>query len=339
VGRRAWILVVVVLVAACIGAALWLGFHRVGGGGGVVRAGTLLGGISTLDVMEEMHLGGKYGFELKVYRFHRTPEILAALAHGDVDVAVVPAEMAGKLIEQGVPVVVIGVDMLQNQAVVAWRGFSGGVCSLAGKRVGAVLASGTFHMFKAYMRLVCNLTVVENGKPGPHRVAAVNLEPGVLLEALRRGEVDAVVVWEPFVSRALAMGARVVASFEQLWRMSGAQGEPVMLVYVARKEWVEKHPGLAARFLEARLRAAEIWVSDPAAVKRVLEKLYHLEPRVVDILYGRVRIVARHLDEALAESIRSVWKLAWRGGYLPKPPSSIPGDAILTWARLRAMAG
>lgn len=335
-GRLLWVVVGVVLVCvACVG--VWFGL--VGGrvGGGVVRVGTLLGGISTLDVMEARGLAR--GFVLRVYRFHRTPEILSALVRGDVDVAVVPVEMAGRLIEEGVPVVVVGVDMLQNQAVVAGGGFVGGVCGLAGRRVGAVLASGTFHMFKAYMRVVCNVSVVEGGSPRPGVVVAVNLEPGVLLDALRRGEVDAVVVWEPFVSRAIAMGYRVVASFSDLWRMSGVGGEPVMLVYVARRGWVLRHAGLLVRFLEARVRAARLWVSEPGVVESVLEKLYHLSPRVAGILYGRVRVVARHLDDVLASSIRRVWWLAYRGGYLPKPPSSIPGDAVLTWAGLLRLAG
>ena len=319
------ILAAIAVIVAIMIIGVWLAWKPVGVSGKkpVIRAGTLLGGISTLDVMEAAKLGEKYGFTLKVYRFHKTPEILTALARGDIDVAVIPAEMAAKLLENGVKLKIIAADMYQNQAVLSMDPSIKSVEDLVGRRVGAVVASGTYHMFKAYVRLAYGVKVSESGD-SENVIHVVNLEPGAMISALERGDVDAIVVWEPIVSKALAKGAHVVEDYIGLWRRAGGKGLPVMLVYAARESWVDSNPDLARKFVEARLEAAKKWVEDKSMVVGLLEELYHLSGKEADILYSRVKIVDKPLDSTIISSIKSVWKLAWMGGYLPKAPASIP---------------
>jgi len=323
VGRLAFIVLVLVVAMVVVGVWLMCGYQGVSGGKLVVRVGTLLGGISTLDVMEVAELGREYGFALKVYRFHKTPEILTALARGDIDVAVVPAEMAAKLLERGVKLKIIAVDMCQNQAVLSMDPAIESIEDLVGRRVGAVVASGTYRMFKAYVKLAYGIEVSESSS-SQDAIHVVNLEPGAMISALERGDVDAIVVWEPIVSKALVKGAHVVEDFASLWRKAGGRGLPVMLVYVARESWVDSNPDLARKFVEARLEAAKMWVEDKSMVVSMLKELYHLSEEEADILYSRVEIVDEQLNPAITSSIKSVWKLAWVGGYLSKDPASIP---------------
>jgi len=321
-GKLVFAILVLVALAA-IGIWLVWSSQNVSSVKPVIRAGTLLGGISTLDVMEVEELGEKYGFILEVYRFHKTPEILAALERGDIDVAVIPAEMAAKLLEKGVRLKIIAADMYQNQAVLSMDPTVRSIEDLVGRRVGAVVASGTYRMFKAYVKLAYGVEVSET-VGSQKAIHVVNLEPGAMISALERGDVDAIVVWEPIVSKALARGAHIVEDFTSLWRRVGGEGLPVMLVYAARESWVELNPNLVKKFVEARLEAAKIWVRDKNTIVSLLERLYHLSKEEADILYSRVKIVDKHLDETIINSIKSVWKLAWMGGYLSKDPANIP---------------
>ena len=293
----------------------------------MVRCATLEGGISTLDIIEEANLDSKYGFKAEVIRLQKTPDILAALSKGDVDLAVIPAEMAAKLIQDGVYITIIAVDMYQNQAILSMRDDIKDVKDLAGKRVGAVLASGTYKMFKAYLKMGYGLDVVEGTGRYPDVVSALNTPPGVILGALERGDVDAIVIWEPIVSKALvSTSAHIVADYPSMWRELGEEGDPVMLVWVARGEFVKDNPGLIDKFLKARRDAAHIWIEDEGFTVSTLVKIYGLDHRVAEKVYERVKINIDDLGDRLIENIRRVWNVAWIGGYLKEDPKWISGN-------------
>ncbi len=299
-------------------------------GGYAIRAATLLGGISTLDIIEHENLTVKYGYPLRVLRLQKTPDILAAIAKGEADLAVVPAEMAAKMIEGGSDVVIVAVDMMQNQAILAKDPTIRNVTDLRGRLVGAVVASGTYKLFKAYINIVYGIPVVESGERTPGAISVVNVPPGSILDAVENGQVDAIVIWEPFVSKGISMGLHVVATFADLWREANVSGEPVMLVWIARGDFARSHPDALNAFLAARSEAAAIWMNNENLTYRVLSSLYHLTRLEFDIMYNRTVIVAGNLTDNLIESIRNEWWLAWKGGYLPEDPATIPANVFYT---------
>ncbi|MEB3851388.1 MAG: ABC transporter substrate-binding protein [Desulfurococcales archaeon] len=303
-----------------------------GGGpsGYTIRAATLLGGISTLDIIEAENLTYKRGYPLEVLRLQKTPDILAAISKGEADLAVVPAEMAAKLIEGGEDVVIVAVDMLQNQAILAKDPSIRSVGDLRGKLVGAVVASGTYKVFKAYLETVYGLQVVEANERRPDAVAVVNVPPGSILDALASGQVDAIVIWEPFVSKGIARGFHVVASFSQLWREANLTGDPVMLVWIARGDFARHHEDALRAFLDARSEAAHIWNTNKTLTYLVIAGLYKMDQGVFNIMYNRTVIVEGGLTGELVESIRQEWWLAWKGGYLPRDPATIPDSVFYT---------
>ncbi len=292
----------------------------------VVKAGTLEGGISTLDIMEEKRIYEREGFKLDVLRLQKTPQLLSALLKGELDVAVVPAEMAAKIIEDNGGIVIVDVDMMQNQAIVMRRGTSPE--DLVGGTVGALLASGTYKVFKAYMKILYNISVVETGSIGKEAIRAVNLYPGSFLPALQKGDVDAIVVWEPFVSKAAyETNHTSIISFSEMWKKAGYKEPPVMLVWVANKNFARMHPDLLKKFVEARRLSAEYWMNQPEETKRILMTLYGLDEREVNLLYERVQVASGSLSNYI-EGIRDAWRLAWLGGYLERNPDTIGGDAF-----------
>ena len=252
-------------------------------------AATIQGGISTLDLME-----GKVSW-LKVIRFDKPLDVAQALSKGEVDVAVITAEMYAKFALRGGNLKIIAVDMLQNQAII---GNVDGVEGLRGKRIGATTASGTFAMFKAYMKLL-----------GINDYQVVDLPPPQIPIALKRGDVDAVVAWEPLVSKLLASGQKEVASFMELWSKFSKE-KPVMLVWVATDEFARSN--MVSELVKMRDEYAKRWGE---LAPSVLKEMYGLNDQEVKTLMDRVVIWTGTLEEAKG-GVLQVWKLARDGGYL-----------------------
>ena len=294
-----------------------------------ITAATLLGGISTLDIIENQSLTEKYGVELNVLRLQKTPDIIAALANGETDVAVIPAEMAAKLIQTGTDIVIFSVEMMQNQAILTLDPNIKNVSDLVGRKVGAVLASGTYKIFKAYMEALYNLTVNEQDTVEPDKINVVNVVPGAIIDSLVNHDVDAVVIWEPFVSQLVVeYNATIVTDFQSMWNTYNSTLSPVMLVWVARSDLVGTEELEA--FIKAQRDAAAIWNNSPETVIPVLVDLYGLQNETANYLYNRVVVNVQELNSGLINSIRAEWNLAYLGGYLEQDPASIPDTVFLT---------
>ncbi|WP_297072800.1 ABC transporter substrate-binding protein [Thermococcus sp.] len=280
-----------------------------------VKAATLLGGISTLDIMQAKGFDEKNGFHVKVLRLAKTPDIIAALEKGETDFAVIPAEMAAKLAQSGVDIKIIGVDMFQNQAIIGREKMNPE--DLRGKKIGAVVASGTFKLFQAYMKVLYNIT--------PNDYTVVNVPPGSIEDSLK--DVDAVVIWEPMVSQLIVKNYTVIATFSKLWDEADdediVEGPPVMLVWVVRGDFLKKHRELVDAFIKAQLESANYWKEHPEETKKILGNLYHLDEKTLNILYSRTEVNDDELDEDLIKGIKSEWYLAYLGGYLKKNPENL----------------
>ncbi len=256
---------------------------------GQVIAATIQGGISTLDLME-----GKADW-LKVMRFDKPLDVAQALAKGEVDVAVITSEMYAKFaLSSKRELKLIAAEMLQNQAIIGVSDLK----DLEGKRVGATTASGTFAMFQAYAKL-----------SGLENYEVIDSPPPQLISALERGEVDAIVTWEPLVSKLLVKGYEHVDFIQLADKYLGKQ--PVMLVWVASDDFL-KRPEDVKAFLELRDDAAKRWSED---APKVLKEVYGLSDAEVEELMSRVKMWTGSLKDA-KEGIIMAWELARQGGYL-----------------------
>ena len=280
-----------------------------------VRAATLLGGISTLDIMQAKGFDEKNGFHVKVLRLDKTPDIIAALKNGETDFAVIPAEMAAKLAQSGVDIKIVAVDMLQNQAIIGKEKIKPE--DLKNKKIGAVVASGTFKLFQAYMKALYNIT--------PDDYTVVNVPPGSIEDSLK--DVDAVVIWEPIVSQLMVKNYTVIATYSNLWHEAEnkgiVNGPPVMLVWVVRGDFLREHKNLVDAFVRAQEQSAIYWVNHSIETEKILSRLYHLSNETAKTLYGRTIVVDSGLSNEMITGIKSEWHLAYLGGYLTENPESL----------------
>jgi NitT/TauT family transport system substrate-binding protein len=351
VSRAALTLIVAVIVAAAAVAAL-VAYRGKGGtttttasstasvstaaaGGGslpVVRIGTLRGGVSSMDVILALKLDERYGFRLEPHYFTSTLDLANALKKGDIDVAIIPAEFVAKLREKGVNVTILAVDFYQNQAVVVRDGVNAtGIEQLRGARVGVFKPTGTYAMFVAYMRSIYGIEPEEYFR-------LVNAPPPQLVQAFARGDVDAVVIWEPFVSKLVGeLGGRILVSYRQLWSMwkghAGRNG--VMIVYAANAKWAWGHPGLVEKLLKARSAAAREWNSNETLAVSILEKNYGLKAGAARLCWERLKMEeSEGLTEGMVKNILAVWELAREGGYISTSPDVLAKGGAF-WAGQR----
>jgi len=320
------LVIAIAIVAAVFVAAAALHLGPGSGSAKAVRIGTLHGGISTLDVIDKLGLDKKHGLDMKVKYFTKTLDLANALARGDIDVAVIPAEFVAKLREQGGDVVIIAVDFYQNQAVVARPGAGlKGVEDLEGRRVGVFKPTGTYAMFKAYMKAVYGINVEKD-------LELVDAPPLQLVQAFERGDVDAVVLWEPLVSKLVAdMGGEILVAYRDLWEMwSGSVGDNgVMIVYAARGSWARENPSLVEKLQTVRAEAAQKWNQDKALAVSILSEGYGLSEGAAELCWSRVKMnEAKALTPGMVENIVSVWRLAREGGYISSDPETLAKGAF-----------
>lgn len=286
-----------------------------------VHVGTLRGGVSSVDIILAKGLDEKEGFKVELLLFSRTLDLANAIAHGDVDVAIIPAEFVAKLREQGNDIVIVAVDFYQNQAVVV-RGnvTADSIEQLKGARLAAFKPTGTYAMFKAYMETLY-------GADPETFFKLVDAPPPQIVQAFERGDVDAAVIWEPFVSKLVAdSGGRILVSYQELWQSwSGHVGDNgVMIVYAARGDWVRSNAGLLERLLKARSEAAKLWNTDKDLALKVLTENYGLSKRAAELCWQRLKMEeAVGITESLERNIEAVWQLAHLGGYISSDPQSL----------------
>ncbi len=282
-----------------------------------IRIGTILGGVSTLDVMAGEGPLGDSQVEVREIQFEKTLDLARALSTGEVDVAVIPIEMAAKLRQGGADVLVVAVDMFQNQAVLVGR--ESDIRSpgdLAGRVVGVFTPTGTYAMFRAYMREIYGIDPEED-------MILVDEPPPSLIQAFSDGELDAVVLWEPLVSKALASGGRMLVNFSDLWSEWAGGGRPVMIVYAANGNFVRSHPDLLDELVGLRMEAARFWNSHRESILDMLEENYGLTRPAAESAYDRVSIWEGPLTDDVVRASMKVLRLAWLGGYLREDPEGL----------------
>lgn len=106
------------------------------------------------------------------------------------------------------------------------------------------------------------LRALESAKLGVRDIEVVYLAPGDARPAFDSGQVDAWVIWDPFLAAAELAGSRVLANGETLVENR--------LFYVARREFAEQHPDLLRIVLD-QFKSLSDWESkNPEAASKIL---------------------------------------------------------------------
>lgn len=226
----------------------------------------------------------------------------------------------------GGDVYIIAVDYDLNQAILT-RPDTGinSPADLKGRRVPAVVWSGTYALFKAFVKELYNLTVGE-GMASTCRLLTLLLQQCWML---LWGDVDVAVIWEPLVSEGIVKyGLKIISSYKDLWRMYAGDLPAPMLVWVAMSDIVGNKT-LPDRVLLAHHLAAERWNSNCGNwTVNFLVETYNVDGSVARSIWMRDPMHEEScIPQSLVESMVKIWGLAREAGYINNTPSP---DRIIT---------
>jgi sulfonate transport system substrate-binding protein len=234
---------------------------------GYVKVGHLAPIILVADELK------KLGVNLKLVEFVRYADARTALLASSLDVASVgPADLAISLAQGSTNVVgLMGVGS-SPKYVIGRNGVkleSWG--DLKGKKIAIAPGSAVWFQFAA--------TLVENGIPY-NSFEAVNIQGGGANfdQALKKGEVDGLVTWEPFESIPVMDGYGYFAK-DLEYGSSKAVGAELGM-FMASKQAVDSKRAALERFVWAYLKKEEELSKSPAAFAAAYAQLSGMAPDV-----------------------------------------------------------
>jgi sulfonate transport system substrate-binding protein len=207
----------------------------------------------------------KLNVDLKLAEFGRYADARTALLSGSVDVAsVAPGDLPIALSQGNRSMVMLtGVATSKKYLVVrkdvkidSWK-------DLAGKKIGVAPGSAVWFQWAA--------TLAEKEIPYT-TFTPINIQGGgtALVQALKRGDVDAYVGWEPFESQVVLDGS---AYFAKGLEYSQSQAVGAELgAFAATKTALKDKREAVKRFLWAYLKAEEKLAADPKAYAQAYAK-------------------------------------------------------------------
>ena len=234
---------------------------------GYVKVGHLAPIILVADELKRL------GVDLKLVEFVRYADARTALLAGSLDAASVgPADLAISLAQGSTNVVgLMGVGS-SPKYVIGRNGVKFDSWSdLKGKKIAIAPGSAVWFQFAA--------TLVENGIPY-NSFEAVNIQGGGANfdQALKKGEVDGLVTWEPFESIPVMDGYGFFAKGLEYGSSKAVGAELGM--FMASKQAVDSKRAALERFVWVYLAKEEELAKSPAAFGDAYAKLTGLAPEV-----------------------------------------------------------
>ena len=206
------------------------------------------------------------GWDVQYRQFNSGAKVIAAMASGDVQIALAGSSPIAAGASQGLDIQLVWIveDIASAEALVARNG-SGidKVADLKGKKVGVPFVSTShFHL----------LFALEHAGVPANEVDILNMQPPQLAAAWERGDIDAAFVWDPALGAIKKTGHVVITSGEL-----SKLGKPTFDGLVVNKTWAEAHQEGLAKFIHTIAMAdadyrdhKDAWTRNSAPVKKIV---------------------------------------------------------------------
>ena len=191
--------------------------------------------------------------------FKAGPEIMTAFAAGELDMAYVgEAPSTTAVANKAARVVVVSQVNTEGSALVVAKKNSDikKLTDLQGKSV-AVPGHSTVQGFLLRR-------VLRGNGMAPDQVNIIVLKPPEMIGALRTGQIDAFIAWEPYPSKADTMSVgRNLATSKEMW-----SGHPCC-VLVSDKGFVDGHPEAVAAVVKSHVQATDYIHRNPEEAVKI----------------------------------------------------------------------
>lgn len=205
------------------------------------------------------------GYDITWRKFDSGGKVIAALAAGGVDIAMAGSSPIAAGVSRGLNIELFWIveDIASAEALVVRDG-SGieAPQDLRGKRIGVPFASTThFH----------TLFALEQFGIDPKEVHLQHLQPPEIVEAWRRGEIDAAFVWDPALGQIKDSGKVLITSGQlSNWGKATFDG------MVAERAWAARNPEFMCAFVKTLAEAdaayrdnRQDWTADSPEVQAI----------------------------------------------------------------------
>ena len=186
-------------------------------------------------------------------RFNSGPEVVAAIASGDVQIGYLGSSPLAAAASRNVPIVtfLVAAQINAAEALVVRNG--SGIDKpqdLIGKTIATPFVSTSHYSL---------LGALKHWGLSTSQVKVVNLQPAQIAAAWKRGDIDGAFVWSPALGEIRKNGKTLTDAAQV-----GQWGAPTFEVWVARKDYAEKHPEVIAQFAKVTLDAFADYAANKA---------------------------------------------------------------------------
>lgn len=260
---------------------------------------------------------GKLGVKVSTKSFNAGPEVLQAILSGSLDISYIGPNptVTAYIQSNGAGIRVIAGSTSGGAALVVKPAITA-VEQLRGARLATPQLGNTQDIALRYWLKQQGLTATEDGGGD---VSILPQQNSAAVQAFSAGEIDGAWVPEPFATRLVNAGGKVLVDERELW----PDGKFVTTNVIARTAFVEQHPDAVRAFVEAHLDALAEIESDPAAaraavagqIRKITEQ--EIAPELLEASWANLEFGA----DPLAATLKQSAEHAAAVGLLPDKPS------------------
>ncbi len=253
-----------IIVIALVGVGSWSYLNSQRNNTGMTESITI-GNAQTLEcdtliyIAEDQNFFAGNGLNVTIRDYTSGMEAVNAIFNGEVDMAATAEfPLVKKALNQEKISAIVSIDKSQLQDLIGRkdRGIQN-VLDLRGKRIGVTLGTiAQFYLGRFLMLHGINL----------QDVTMVDINPSESVGALTKGDVDAIIIWQPYanaIENALGNNAAI-------WPVQSSQ--ETYIVEVAKNDWISQHPDVVRRYIKALAQAEDYFVQHPAQTKSMMQR-------------------------------------------------------------------
>lgn len=270
------------------------------------------------EVIKENRLDERNGIRLDVKYFDPAATEQAVVLRR-VDAGIFPVVSAARVNLMGTKIRLFAPALINHNSVVLQKGSTATrLADLKGKRIGTLDRISMTYTSLATIAKMQGLDLEKDFK--------LTLSPPPVLMALfSRGELDALVIYEPLVTRLLSEGYREMMRLDGFWREQ--TGEPMVALGIgAYQDWIASHPTAARKLFKTIVDAmASIQMNPKGVAQGHRQSLMIENDQQLARLTERIpQLYTDRWDATLIANMRSLLKKNVELGLL----QSMPKDEI-----------
>ncbi len=204
---------------------------------------------------------GKLGVKVNTKSFNAGPDVIQAILSGSLDISYIgPNPTVTAYIQSHSDGIRVIAGSTSGGASLVVKPAITSVEQLRGKKLATPQLGNTQDIALRYWLKDQGLNATQDGG------GDVSIQPqqnSAAVQAFTAGSIDGAWVPEPFATRLVKAGGKVLVDEKTLW----PDGKFVTTNVIARTAFVEQHPDAVRAFIEAHLDALEEIKADPAAAQ------------------------------------------------------------------------